>query len=358
MKRPTLARVFPFLALVAAFVPGRAAAQGAEPAAEPEASPAAQPAEAAPVSASAAAPEPAAVAPDPVSAMSAEADVEEHDAISRDYAHVLGVAGSYDHRSYARDWLVAPPGYNIGGEMRFITAKSAPTGERIRMTDMAILRLRSRWTATRRIELVGSLDFLAKQLDSSDESIPQGGSLGAKIATSRTLAIAAGLSGGPTLGGDGFWGSVGTSAVHRSRIEKFIAFQVGGGALATGVDADMMGARQWQADATMSSELVFHMPRGEFAMWTGVDMAFPIVHSGDIDPSSRLDLTLGAVYAAVHDWDIYAELSFRDRGTTMMPETILPIADGGFDQQQIVVGIVRRFTPARGTTRWALSQGD
>lgn len=357
MKRPTLARVFPFLALVAAFVPGRAAAQGAEPATEPEASPAAQPAEAAPHPS--AAPEPAAVAPDPAPAMAAEPDVEPA-VLDRSYSEMLVVGRSTggDHRSYARDWLVAPPGYNIGGEMRFITAKTAPTGERIRMTDMAILRLRSRWTATKRVELVGSVDFLAKQLDTSDESIPQGGSIGAKIATSRSLAIAAGLAGGPTLGGDGFWGSFGTSAVHRSRIEKFIAFQVGGGALATGVDADMMGARQWQADATMSSELVFHMPRGEFAMWTGVEMAFPVVHSDAIDPSSRLDLTLGAVYAAVHDWDIYAELSWRDRGTTMMPETILPIADGGFDQQQIVVGIVRRFTPARGTTRWALSQGD
>jgi hypothetical protein len=138
---------------------------------------------------------------------------------------------------------------------------------------------------------------------------------------------------------------------------KFNAFQVGGGALATGYD-EKMTARQWQADATLSSELVFHTPRGEWAMWGGVEMAFPVVHTSGIAPSSRLDLTVGTVFSAVRDWDIYTELTYRDRGTTMMPETTMPIADGGFDQRQIVVGIVRRFTPARGASRWALSQGD
>ncbi len=265
------------------------------------------------------------------------------------------VHGSLDHRAYASDWLVAPPGWNLGGEMRFITAGSALSGEPIEMTDMAILRLRSRWTATRRIELSGTVDLLAKQLDTTEEAIPQGGSLAAKIATSRTVAIGTSVSGGPIVGGGGYWGSVGTGAIHRSRIERFIAFQVGGGAVATAVEQDRM-ERRWQADATLSSELVFHTPRGEWAMWAGCEMAFPVVHADTIDPSSRLDLTVGTVFSAVRDWDIYAELTYRDRGTTDMPETVLPIVDGGFDQRQIVVGITRRFTPARGASRWALAQ--
>ncbi|MBE7455002.1 MAG: hypothetical protein HS111_40855 [Kofleriaceae bacterium] len=269
--------------------------------------------------------------------------------------HMQTIGGSFDRRAYAHDWLVAPPGWNLGGEMRFVTAASSLTGERIAMTDMAILRLRSRWTATRRVELAGTIDLLAKQLDTSDEPIPQGGSLAAKVATGRTVALGASIAGGPTLGGGGYWGSAGTGAVHRSRIERFIAFQVGGGALATVVEQDRM-PRRWQADAVLSSELVFHTPRGEWAMWGGVEMAFPVVHAEAIAPSSRLDLTVGTVFAAVRDWDLYAELTFRDRGTTMMPETVLPIVDGGFDQRQIVVGIARRFTPTRGTTRWALAQ--
>ncbi len=283
----------------------------------------------------------------------AESDVEPAVDTGEGVVHTIG--GSYDHRAYASDWLVAPPGWNLGGEMRFITAGSSLMGEPIEMTDMAILRLRTRWTATKRIELSGTVDMLAKQLDTTDESIPQGGSLAAKIATGRTVAIGTSVSGGPVLGGGGWWGSAGTGAVHRSRIEKFIAFQVGGGALATAVEPDQM-ERRWQADATLSSELVFHTPRGEWAMWGGVEMAFPVVHADTIDPSSRLDLTVGTVFSAVRDWDIYAELTYRDRGTTEMPETVLPIADGGFDQRQIVVGITRRFTENRGSSRWALSQ--
>lgn len=285
----------------------------------------------------------------------AESDVEPEVHTAVEEAEVMRTIGSYDHRAYASDWLVAPPGWNLGGEMRFITADSAISGEPINMTDMAILRLRTRWTATRRIELSGTVDLLAKQLDTTDESIPQGGSLAAKVATSRTVALGASVSGGPTLGGGGYWGSAGTGVVHRSHIERFIAFQVGGGALATAVEQDQM-ARRWQADVTLSSELVFHTPRGEWAMWGGVEMAFPVVHDESIDPHSRLDITLGTVFAAVRDWDLYAELTYRDRGNTMMPETVLPIVDGGFDQRQIVVGITRRFTPVRGATRWALSQ--
>lgn len=287
----------------------------------------------------------------------AESDVEPTVGTHEETSDVIRTIGSYDHRSYASDWLVAPPGWNLGGEMRFITADRALSGERINMTDMAILRLRTRWTATKRIELSGTVDMLAKQLDTTDEPIPQGGSLAAKIATSRTVAIGTSVSGGPILGGGGYWGSAGTGAVHRSHIERFIAFQVGGGALATAVEQDRM-ERRWQADAVLSSELVFHTPRGEWAMWGGVEMAFPIVHADTIDPSSRLDVTLGTVFAAVRDWDLYAEFTIRDRGNTTMPETVLPIADGGFDQKQIVVGITRRFTPARGATRWALSQGE
>jgi hypothetical protein len=298
-----------------------------------------------------------ALLPASAAAEQAQPDVEPAVHTHGESADVIRTIGSYDHRSYASDWLVAPPGWNLGGEMRFITADHALSGERINMTDMAILRLRTRWTATKRIELSGTVDMLAKQLDTTDEPIPQGGSLAAKIATSRTVAIGASVSGGPILGGGGFWGSAGTGAVHRSHIEKFIAFQVGGGALATAVDQDRM-ERKWQADAVLSSELVFHTPRGEWAMWGGVEMAFPVVHADTIDPSSRLDVTLGTVFAAVRDWDLYAELTIRDRGNTMMPETVLPIADGGFDQKQLVVGITRRFTPARGATRWALSQGE
>jgi hypothetical protein len=261
---------------------------------------------------------------------------------------------SIDVRSYAKDWLVAPPGYNIGGELRFITAATSPDGPRIRFTDLALLRLQTRWTASRRIELSGSVDLLAKQPDSRKDIFIQGGGLGVKIATSKANAIAAGVSGGPTMGDDGFWGSVGTGVIHRSRIEEFLAFQYGGGASATGLrmgDDDPV----WQAGLAGSSELVFHTPRGEFATWLGFDLDLPIVHSDALDPRSRLGVTVGMVFAAVKDWDIYTTFSWRDRGTTDLPATTLPIIDGGFDQKQFAVGLTRRFSVRGKSAKWALA---
>jgi hypothetical protein len=327
-------RSFPLLAILAAAAPARAdePVGGADDPAPSAAAPAPQA-----VPSEAAAPRSAAEAPP--RAVTSE---------------VLAVGGSTDPRSYARGWLVAPPGWNIGGEMRFLTAESAPSGERIKLTDMALLRLRTRWTASRRLELSASADVLAKQLDTMHEPLPQGGSLAAKLATSRTVALAAGVSGGPALG-SGWWGDASAGVVHRSRIEDFISFQVSAGGLGTLVH-EKATPRKWQADVTGSAELTFHTPRGEWAMWFGTELAFPVVHADSIDPSTRLDLTIGTVFSAVRDWDLYAEVTYRDRGTTKMPETILPIVDGGFDQRQIVVGITRRFAETRGASRWVLAQ--
>jgi hypothetical protein len=324
-------RILVLLSIVAAAAPARAD------------EPVDQPAAPAP------APPPQAVAPGKPTSRSA-IDMPAPGATSE----VIAVGGSADPRSYASAWLVAPPGWNMGGEMRFITADSAPTGERIKLTDLALLRLRTRWTTTRRLELSASADVLAKQLDTTHEPLLQGGSLNAKLATSKAVALVAGVSGGPALG-SGWWGDASVGVLNRSRIEDFISFQVGAGGLATMVNAKNT-ARKWQADVIGSAELTFHTPRGEWAMWFGTELAFPVAHADVIDPSSRLNLTIGTVFSAVRDWDLYTELTFLDRGTTKMPATILPIIDGGFDQRQIVVGIIRRFSMERGATRWVLAR--
>ena len=300
-------------------------------------------------------------APDATAATATTTVAAEPDTTSTEVYRASGAAYgeslSYEEpRSYAKNWLVAPPGWTFGGQMKFITANSSLFGnnQRLRFADMALLSLETRITAGRRLELSGSIDLLAKQPDGSTESIAQGGTLGAKVATSRTVALTAAISGGPTLGVDGLWGSAGAGVLHRSHIEEFIAFQIGAGAQATVVRPQDM-ASEWQADLVGSSELVFHTPRGEWAMWGGLGLALPVVHSEGIAPSTRLDVTIGTVFSAVKDWDLYTEFTLRDRGTTDMPGTVLPIADGGFDQKQIVFGITRRFTE-RGTSRWALSQ--
>jgi hypothetical protein len=334
---PSLAAVLVMTSTAAAQVaPTPAPAAPAPPTPAPAAPPAVEPA------APAAAPDPVPVHDEPARA---------------DYGETVMLAGSTsdDLRSYAKDWMVAPPGYNIGGELRFITAATSPDGPRIHFTDMALLRMHARWTASKRIELAGSIDLLAKQPDTRKDFLLQGGNLAMKIATSHATAISAGVSGGPTMGDTGLWGSLAAGVVHRSRIEEFLAFQYSGGAVATALREDKLDPR-WEADLAASSELVFHTPRGEWAMWLGCDLGFPVAHSSGLDPRSRLGVSIGTIFAAVQDWDIYTEFTWRDRGTTTLPATTLPIVDGGFDQRQLVVGITRRFTARGQGTLWALAQ--
>ena len=43
------------------------------------------------------------------------------------------------------------------------------------------------------------------------------------------------------------------------------------------------------------------------------------------------------------NWDLFAEFAIVDRGDMENPATRLPIMDGGFDQQQILLGVTRHF---------------
>ena len=94
-----------------------------------------------------------------------------------------------------------------------------------------------------------------------------------------------------------------------------------------------------------------------FGFWLGVDLDVPVDHEADvmaIDPQVRLGFNAGMVYAVVDDWDFYVNLAIIDRGETDVPATTLPILDGGFDQQQITFGIIRRFAAPEDTLYMSL----
>jgi hypothetical protein len=60
----------------------------------------------------------------------------------------------------------------------------------------------------------------------------------------------------------------------------------------------------------------------------------------------RLNLEAGAALSLRADgWNVYASYTIVDRGELDKPETTLPILDGGFDQQQVVIGVEYRFEP-------------
>jgi hypothetical protein len=63
----------------------------------------------------------------------------------------------------------------------------------------------------------------------------------------------------------------------------------------------------------------------------------------EFDPQTRLNFHVGMVYALIDNWDLYLEIAVIDRGDLIDVRTTLPILDGGFDQQQVIFGVVRRF---------------
>ena len=62
-----------------------------------------------------------------------------------------------------------------------------------------------------------------------------------------------------------------------------------------------------------------------------------------IDPQPRLDFHAGTVLSIVKEWDLFADFAVIDRGDVANPATRLPILDGGFDQKQIVFGVIRHI---------------
>lgn len=263
-------------------------------------------------------------------------------------------ADSGDVRAATRDWLVGPPGWDVGGELRFITSDlGLVEGRALKLTDVGLLRTRVRYTASRRIELHAAVDVLAKQPAYSDSSPFQGATAGMKVAVSRRWALAASASGGPTLGDDGLWGDGATAVVFRSHPDQTLSFQVAAGAKATALRFDD-GPDPWLTEATAGGNVMLHTPNGWFGFWIGANLAVPVVASAELDPNTRLDVTAGTVYAFVKEWDLYAEASIVDRGDAFMPATMLPILDGGFDQKQIVLGVVRRFEIKKSPPRDAL----
>ncbi|MBK9034586.1 MAG: hypothetical protein IPL61_25515 [Myxococcales bacterium] len=252
-----------------------------------------------------------------------------------------------DMRASTRDWLVGPPGWDVGGELRFITSDlGLADGRALKLTDVGLVRARVRYTAARRVELFGSIDALAKQPAYADSAPLQGITAGLKVAVSRAWALSATASGGPTLGDDGQWGTGGTAVVYRSHPDQTLSFQVAGGASATALRMDAT-PDQWLTELTAGGQIMFHTPNGWWGTWLGASIAVPVAASADLDPNTRLDVSVGSVYAVAPTWDIYLEGSIVDRGDAGMAATMLPILDGGFDQRQLVVGVVRRFDGAR-----------
>jgi len=288
-------------------------------------------------------------APEPAVEPAVEPTIEEKAPAGESLAYTdIGTVGSV--RSYSSSWLIMPDGWEMSGELRFLTADAPPGGIDMKMTDVVVTRLNARTSVKGKAEIAGGIDALPKQPSYTDEFELQGADLSARVGFKKKYAAYLAAAGGPLSADQGWWQSTGLGVQRRSIVHDTLSFQLGLGGSMTPMffDEDAGGHTAWLGEVVARGQTLF-MAEDMFGIWLGADFAFPVAHSGEMvggaefDPQTRVDVGIGAVYSVVDDWDVYIQYSIVDRGDMTAPETQLPILLGGSDQRVLTFGLTRHF---------------
>lgn len=261
-------------------------------------------------------------------------------------------SNSGDFRSRSEDWMVSPIGMTtIGGAFNFLTADDAMGGESLKLTDVVLVSLRASHTFAERAEISGSTTFLPKQPSYTDELIWQSAGFGAKLGFAKRYAIYAGASGGRISGDNGVWSGGGLGLQARKSLDDTLLIEGGMGGSVTALFEDDRDTTSWVSELTTHGEMIFRVPNGMMAGWLGAEFRFPVAHDSSMStsgvaayaPQTRVNVQIGMVLSYIPNWDIYGKIEIVDRGDFVDPTTTLPILEGGFDQQHLVIGLTRRF---------------
>jgi hypothetical protein len=280
------------------------------------------------------------------------ADVGEKPGV--DMAETITVTGSSSYRGVAQDYLVMPSGGELGAQMRFITADSMDGAGPLKFTDLALFGLSGRYSVFEKLELSAQVDFLPKQPSTSDEKVWQEVAAGVRSPLGKHVAIALSGGGGHLMNSAGMWSREAFNLEWKKPIdEQFLAFDVKAGIDGLGLQAPNTPESAFLTEVGVSTSALFSLDR-KWGAWGGISYAVPVQHSGvdptthlAIDPQPRLDFHAGTVLSLVKEWDLYVDFAVIDRGDAANPATRLPILDGGFDQKQIVFGVIRHIEGGR-----------
>ncbi|MGK3959119.1 hypothetical protein WMF01_00935 [Sorangium sp. So ce1667] len=252
--------------------------------------------------------------------------------------------------------LLPAGGLEIGGEMTLITSELSlgrdPDGEGLAFTDVGLLSLNGRYSFGP-VELAASMALLVKQPDTADEFVPQNGSLAGRVELGDGQALTLRLAGGPLLGDLGLWEGGELLLQAKRAAHSTLVFQGALGGAFTHLDfAAETEQPFWLGEVVVDAETILRTPVRAFTLWLGVDLRFPVLHnpdnhdpdpSGFLAPTTRLNVHVGTAYSYVDDWDLYLRVAVLDRGDKAEPWTMVPILDGGFDQQQFSLGVMHRW---------------
>ncbi|WP_438024139.1 hypothetical protein [Sorangium sp. So ce233] len=276
------------------------------------------------------------------------------------YEAIGGFDSSSVRASSANSLLLPSGGLEVGGEMTLVTSelslRRVPGDEGLAFTDVGFLSLNGRYSFGP-VELAAAMALLVKQPSTTDELVPQNGSLTGRVALGDGQAVTLRLAGGPLLEDRGLWEGAELLLAAKRAVHSTLVFQGAlGGAFTHLSLAEDTVEPFWLGEIVVDAETILRTPSRMFSVWVGADLRFPVAHNPDIDepdpsgflaPTTRLNVHVGAAYSYVEDWDLYVRLAVLDRGDKAEPWTTLPILDGGFDQQQFTLGVLHRWDLAR-----------
>lgn len=254
-------------------------------------------------------------------------------------------------------------GQEVGASLDFVTRDGAPGMSAYKLTDIVLFRLHMLVAVGKNTEIFGGVDFLPKQPSDTNESTWQTAMLGVRQTINKHLSFYGRGQGGPALERDGMW-VAGEAAVQTRMLlaERVLFWESAVGGEYTRLypkDDSMM----WNAELLVQTGIAVRERHGYFAGWLNFGFHFPLAHRGrmavevpggtpdvtmrDLDPQTRVGVSLGALIGVTRGLDLFLELSILDRGDLANPTTTLPILEGGFDQRRIVFGFNRRFGSRR-----------
>jgi hypothetical protein len=261
--------------------------------------------------------------------------------------------GGGSHRGIAQDYLVAPSGGELTAQMRFLMTEPSLGGEAMKFSDLALFGLGGRWSLFSKLELSLEASFLAKQPSFTDEKPWQsiGGAIRSPIGKRAALQISA--AGGHLIDHEGMWTKEALIVEWRKPIMEMLQFDLAGGVDGVSLSAPNAPSA-FITEVAFSTSALFRVPNGVWGGWVGMAYAIPVAFRGEdpttgasVDPQPRLDFRIGTVLSLVKEWDLFAEFAIVDRGDMEDPATRLPILEGGFDQQQVILGVTRHIEAKR-----------
>jgi hypothetical protein len=255
-------------------------------------------------------------------------------------------------------------GQEVGASLDFVTRDSAPNERAFKFTDVVLFRLHTLIAIGKRTEVFGGVDLLPKQPSDTNESKWQTAMLGLRNTIDKHFSVYGRAQGGPGLDRSGAWvaGEVAVQArMHLAERVLFWESALGGEYTRLMPEDD---AKIWTTELLAQTGIALREKHGYFAGWLNFGFHFPISHKGrmtvpvpgatpdvtmqsDLDPQTRVRVSLGALIGVTRGLDLFLELSILDRGDLSNPTTTLPILEGGFDQRRIVFGFNRRFGSRR-----------